>query len=287
MIPILFGLLAGFSFAVSMVLSQKGLHVYPTPWGVWITLLINALFLWACYLLLHPAAPIFIHGNIAFVVIGAFVPGLTRMLAFRGMRNVGSSVTTTVLNSTPMFSATLAIIILGERPGLLVLSGIGLIVGGLMMLSWRGEERTWSRVELLYPLLAAFLFGVKDVVARWGMATTGYPILAAAITATTATPEVFLIIRTIQREKFSLPPPKISLWFVISGLFSGASFLFMFLALHMEQVVIVSPTFNTSSVFVLFLAPLFVRKIEPITARKVAGVLVVIAGVFLISIGRS
>jgi drug/metabolite transporter (DMT)-like permease len=286
MIPIFFGLLAGLFFAASMVFSQKGLHIYPTPWGVWITLLINTMFLWVFHLLLHPAAPIFIHDNLAFVMIGVFVPGLTRMLAFRGIRNVGSSVTTTVMNSTPMFSAILAIIFLGERPGPLVLSGIGLIVGGLMMLSWRSEKRTWSRVELSYPLLAAFLFGLKDVVARWGMATTGYPILAAAITATTATPEVFLIIRSIQREYFSLPPPKISLWFVVSGLFSGASFLFMFLALHMEQVAIVSPTFNTSSVFVLFLAPLVVRKIEPITLRKVVGVLVVIAGVFLISVGR-
>lgn len=270
-----------------MVISQRGLHVFPTPWAVWITLLINGLFLWAFHLFLHPDAPIFIQANLPFVLIGVFVPGLTRMLAFRGIRKMGSSVTTSVLNSTPMFSATLAIIFLGERPGLPVLFGIGLIVGGLMMLSWKSEKRAWSRTELFYPLLAAFLMGFKDVVARWGMATTGNPILAAAITAAVATLEVFLIIRTVQGEKFSLPPPAVSLLFVISGLFSGASFLFMFLALHMERVAIVAPILNTSSVFVLFLAPLLVRRIEHITAGKVAGVLVVIAGVFLISVGRS
>jgi drug/metabolite transporter (DMT)-like permease len=287
MIPILLGLSAGLCFAVSMVISQRGLHVFPTPWAVWITLLINGLFLWAFHLFLHPDAPIFIQANLPFVLIGVFVPGLTRMLAFRGIRKMGSSVTTSVLNSTPMFSATLAIIFLGERPGLPVLFGIGLIVGGLMMLSWKSEKRAWSRTELFYPLLAAFLMGFKDVVARWGMATTGNPILAAAITAAVATLEVFLIIRTVQGEKFSLPPPAVSLLFVISGLFSGASFLFMFLALHMERVAIVAPILNTSSVFVLFLAPLLVRRIEHITAGKVAGVLVVIAGVFLISVGRS
>ncbi len=287
MIPILLGLSAGLCFAVSMVISQGGLHVFPTPWAIWITLLINGLFLWVFHLLLHPEAPIFIQANLPFVLIGVFVPGLARMLAFRGIRKMGSSVTTSVLNSTPMFSATLAIIFLGERPGLPVLFGIGMIVGGLMMLSWKSEKRAWRRTELFYPLLAAFLMGFKDVVARWGMATTGNPILAVAIAAAVATLEVFLIIRTVQGEKFSLPPPAVSLLFVISGLFSGASLLFMFLALHMERVAIVSPTFNTSSVFVLFLAPLLVRRIERITARKVAGVLVVIAGVFLISVGRS
>ena len=269
-----------------MVISQRGLHVFPTPWAVWITLLINGLFLWIFHLLLHPDAPIFIQANLPFVLIGVFVPGLTRMLAFRGIRKMGSSVTTSVLNSTPMFSATLAIIFLGERPGLPVLFGIGMIVGGLMMLSWKSEKRAWSRTELFYPLLAAFLMGFKDVVARWGMATTGNPILAAAITATIATLEVFLIIRTIQGEKFSLPPPTVSLLFVISGLFSGASFLFMFLALHMEQVVIVAPTFNTSSIFVIFLAPLVLRRIEALTSRKIVGAVLVVAGVFLISVGR-
>lgn len=286
MIPILLGLSAGLCFAVSMVISQRGLHIFPTPWAVWITLLINGLFLWIFHLLLHPDAPIFIQANLPFVLIGVFVPGLTRMLAFRGIRKMGSSVTTSVLNSTPMFSATLAIIFLGERPGLPVLFGIGMIVGGLMMLSWKSEKRAWSRTELFYPLLAAFLMGFKDVVARWGMATTGNPILAAAITATIATLEVFLIIRTIQGEKFSLPPPAISLLFVISGLFSGASFLFMFLALHMEQVVIVAPTFNTSSIFVIFLAPLVLRRIEALTSRKIVGAVLVVAGVFLISVGR-
>lgn len=286
MIPILLGLSAGLCFAVSMVISQRGLHVFPTPWAVWITLLINGLFLWVFHLLFHPDAPIFIQANLPFVLIGVFVPGLTRMLAFRGIRKMGSSVTTSVLNSTPMFSATLAIIFLGERPGLPVLFGIGMIVGGLMMLSWKIEKRTWSRTELFYPLLAALLLGFKDVVARWGMATTGNPILAAAITATIATLEVFLIIRTVQGEKFSLPPPAISLLFVISGLFSGASFLFMFLALHMEQVVIVAPTFNTSSIFVIFLAPLVLRRIEALTSRKIVGAVLVVAGVFLISVGR-
>ena len=129
--------------------------------------------------------------------------------------------------------------------------------------------------------------GFKDVVARWGMATTGNPILAAAITAAIATLEVFLIIRTVQGEKFSLPPPAISMLFVISGLFSGASFLFMFLALHMEQVAIVAPTINTSSVFVIFLAPLVLRRIVAIASRKIVGAVLVVAGVFLISVGRS
>ena len=140
--------------------------------------------------------------------------------------------------------------------------------------TWRGSA------YIRFSLIAL------QVVARWGLAAAGQPILSAAITATTSIPEVFLIIRYGQGEKFVLPPMRVFLWFVVSGLFTGGAFLFMFLALHMERVSVVSPIVNSYSVFVLLLTPLMARRIESVTLRKVVGAIVVVAGVFLISIGR-
>jgi DME family drug/metabolite transporter len=286
-LAILLSLLTAFCFASAGLLAQRGLRLLPTPWGVWITIAVNTVFLSLLCLILSPEAPILVPANLLFVLIGLFVPGITRMLTFRGIRTMGSSVTATVVSSTPMFATILAIIFLGERPGLPVLCGIALIVSGLMALSWGGEKRSWNRTELLYPLLASFMFASKDVVARWGLGAAGHPVLAAAITATTATLEVFLIIRFIQREKFFLPPLEVSVWFLISGLFTSGSFVFMFLALHMERVSIVSPIVNSYSVIVLFLAPLIARQIESVTLRKIIGAVVVVTGVVLISTGRN
>jgi drug/metabolite transporter (DMT)-like permease len=67
--------------------------------------------------------------NLLFVAVGLFVPGVTRVLSFRGIRTMGSSVTSTIVNTTPMFSTLLAILVLGERPGPLVW-GVCLTVGG-------------------------------------------------------------------------------------------------------------------------------------------------------------
>ena len=44
------------------------------------------------------------------------------MLSFRGIRTMGSSITSTIVYTTPMFSTLLAIVLLGERPGALVLA---------------------------------------------------------------------------------------------------------------------------------------------------------------------
>lgn len=286
MLAIAFGILASVCFAAASLLAQRGLHSQPTPWGAWVTLVANTVFLLAFHFLLYPGAPVFAVENLTFVAVGLFVPGVTRVLTFRGIRTMGSAITSTIVNTTPMFSTGLAILILRERPGPLVLFGVVLIVIGLVTISWEGSERSWKRTELIYPFLAALLFAMKDVTVRWGLGGNASPVLAAAIAALTSTIEIFLVLRYVRREKFSLPSTGVTQWFVSSGLFTGGSFLFMYLALSMERVSIVGPLVNSYAAFVLLLAPLMARQIEKVTARKIAGAVLVIAGICLISVGR-
>ena len=287
MLAIVFGILASLCFAAASLLAQRGLHILPTPWGVWVTLVANTVFLLTFHFILYPQAPIFVLDNLIFVAVGLFVPGMTRALTFRGIRTMGSAITSTIVNTTPMFSTALAILLLGERPGPLVLAGVALIVGGLLILSWEKAERSWKRAELVFPFLAALLFSVKDVTVRWGLGGSDSPVLAAAIAAVTSTVEIFLITRYIHKEQFKLPPRPVLQWFVSSGLFTGGSFLFMFLAFSMERVSIVAPLINSYAVFVLVLAPLMAKQIEKVTFHKAAGTVLVVAGIFFISAGRN
>jgi drug/metabolite transporter (DMT)-like permease len=286
MLAIAFGILASICFAAASLLAQRGLYIVPTPWGAWVTLVANTVFLLAFHFVLYPNAPIFQLENLTFVVVGLFVPGMTRVLTFRGIRTMGSAITSTIVNTTPMFSTGLAMLALGERPGPLVLAGVVLIVGGLVIISWEGSERSWKGTELIFPFLAALLFSMKDVTVRWGLGGSASPILAAAIAAFTSTIEIFLINRYLYKEAFVLPPKHVIQWFVSSGIFTGGSFLFMFLALSMERVSIIAPLINSYAVFVLVLTPLIARQIERVTLSKAAGALLVVAGIFLISAGR-
>jgi drug/metabolite transporter (DMT)-like permease len=287
MLAIVFGILASLCFAAASLLAQRGLYIVPTPWGAWVTLVANTVFLFAFHFVLYPDAPIFVFDNLTFVVVGLFVPGMTRVLTFRGIRTMGSAITSTIVNTTPMFSTALAMLALAERPGPLVLAGVVLIVGGLVIISGEGSERSWKRIELFFPFLAALLFSMKDVTVRWGLGGSAAPILAAAIAAITSTIAIFLINRYIYKETFILPPKHVLRWFVSSGLFTGGSFLFMFVALSMERVSIIAPLINSYAAFVLVLAPLMARQIERVTPRKVAGAVLVVAGIFLISAGRN
>jgi drug/metabolite transporter (DMT)-like permease len=286
-LPILFGLLTSLCFAIASLLAQRGYHQGPAPWGAWITIAGNCVFLLAGHFLLESSTRLLVVDNLIFVVVGLLVPGATRVLSFRGIRTMGSAVTSTIINTTPMFSTVLAVLVLGERPGPLVLLGVALTVGGLITVSWVGRQATFKKIELIYPFSCALIFSLKDVTVRWGLtAGAGQPVLAAGIAALTSTITIFFITRWFQREKFVLPPAKILWWFVWSGIFTGGSFLFMYVALSMERVTIVAPLFNSYAIFVLLLTPFMARRIESITWRKVAGAALVVAGIFLVSIGK-
>lgn len=287
MLPILFGLLTSVCFAVASLLAQRGYHRGPAPWGAWITIVANAAFLLAGHLLLEGEARLLVVDNLIFIAVGLFVPGVTRVLSFRGIRTMGSSITSTIVNTTPMFSTVLAILLLGERPSALVLGGVLLTVGGLIAVSWGGEKTSYAKVELVFPFLCALLFSMKDISVRWGLGGGGgQPILAAAIAALTSTIEIFLITRFGQGERFVLPPLPVLRWFVWSGIFTGGSFLFMYIAFSMERVSIVAPLVNSYTVFVAILTPFMARQIERLTPRKLAGAALVVAGIFAVSLGR-
>jgi drug/metabolite transporter (DMT)-like permease len=287
-LPILFGLLTSVCFAVASLLAQRGYHIGPAPWGAWITIVANAAFLVAGHLLLEGDTRLLIADNLILVAVGLFVPGVTRVLSFRGIRTMGSSITSTIVNTTPMFSTVLAILILGERPNPLVLGGVLLTVGGLITVSWGGQKSSYAKVELVFPFLCALLFSMKDISVRWGLGGGGgQPILAAAIAALTSTVEIFLITRFVQHERFTLPPLPVLRWFIWSGIFTGGSFLFMYVAYSMERVSIVAPLVNSYTVFVAVLTPFMARQIESLTPRKLAGAALVVAGIFAVALGKN
>jgi drug/metabolite transporter (DMT)-like permease len=286
-LPIVFGLLTSLCFAIASLLAQRGYFAAPAPWGAWVTIAVNALFLLAAHFILYSDTRLFAVDNLIFIAVGLFVPGVTRVLSFRGIRAMGSSVTSTIVNTTPMFSTVLAILILEERPAPLVVLGVALTVGGLVTVSWGGEKTSYKKSELIYPFLCALLFSMKDVAVRWGLGGGGgQPILAAGIAALTSTIEIFLITRYVQGEKFILPPAPVARWFMGSGIFTGASFLFMYLAYSLERVSIVAPLVNSYTVFVSILTPFMARRIETVTARKLAGAALVVAGIFAVSLGK-
>src|SRR5262245_30076318 len=95
---IVFGILASLCFTSASAHSRRGLYFMYATWGAWITLVANTVFLLAFHFALYRDASIFVLDNLTFVAVGLFVPGMTRILTFRGIGTMGSAITSTIVN---------------------------------------------------------------------------------------------------------------------------------------------------------------------------------------------
>jgi drug/metabolite transporter, DME family len=284
MLAIILALFASFWFAAAMILINRGVLALDYFRGLLTNLGLNALFLWFYILLLVEAIDLWTPANLIFVLVGVFVPGVARFFMFKGMERLGASITSCLTNSTPLFATCFAILFLQERPTVTNLLGTFSIVAGIIALSWKGATKTWRTSDLLFPLMSAFLFASRDNLVRFGLLNIGSPIVGAAIAATTSFLTMSLIYLLFEeKQPLGKSAARGFALFAVAGFMNFLSYVFAYTALSMERVSLMSPLINGSSLFILPLSALFLKDVEQLTPRKIAAVLLVIVGVFLIS----
>lgn len=287
MLAILLGLCGSLWFAVSMILINRGVLSLDYFRGLLVNLGMNALFLWIYVAVSTESIDLWARPNLLFVLVGLFVPGVARFFIFKGMERLGASISSCLTNATPLFATIFAVSFLEERPSITNLCGTLSIVAGIVSLSWRGAARTWRTIDLLFPLTAAFLFAARDNLVRIGVVHIRSPIVGASIAATTSFVTMALMYLVFEEKKpLTNSTPRGLKLFAAAGFMNFLSYAFAYTALSMERVSIISPLVNASSLFVLPLSALFLKDVEELTRRKIGAVLLVILGVFLISLEK-
>lgn len=284
MLAILLGLFGSFWFAVSMIFINRGILAVDYYRGLLANLSVNALCLCVYLSLSSDRVDLWAPANLIFVIIGIFVPGVARFFIFKGMERLGASISACLTNSTALFAIVFAVVFLGERPTITNLLGALSIVAGIISLSWRGATKTWRTGDLLFPLMAAFLFAGRDNLVRVGLLQIDSPITGATIASVVSLATMALFYRAFAENK---PLGALGLrglgLFGVAGFMNFLSYVFIYTALSMERVSLISPLVNASSLFVLPLSIIFLKDVEKLTARKIGATGMVILGVVLIS----
>ena len=252
-----------------------------------VDLFFNGLVLWLFVFTFHELSELWAGANLIFAGSGLIVPGLFRLVAFKGIERMGASAATAVLNSAPLFAVLLAMVLLDEQPGPANLLGAVAVVSGLVFLSWKGESRSWQPRDLFYPVAGALFAGLRDNVVRLGLLAGPAPMVGAAITVTssfvTMSAAYFPVhglgrLRTCGRKALGC--------FALVGFVHFVAYFFMFTALNMADVAVVSPLVHCFSLFTLGLSPLILGDSDPITRRKAMATSMVVLGVLLIAWSR-
>lgn len=282
----LYALANAFLFALHNIFTKKALRYSNPATAVISSLLINIVFLWAMALLLVPMANVTLASVLIFVGVGFFQPGLTRLLTYKGINAVGVAITDPIRASTPLFSALMAIIFLGEDITLPIVAATLMIIAGIILLSWRGESMklAGSAVYLWYPIAASALAGASQVVRKFGLAAVPHPFLAAAVTASSSLVVSVLVMGYVEKTQETWKMNRQCFgWFLAAGITVSLAMTCIYYALDLGKVSVVIPISSTAPLFSLILTALFLRDVERVTLRIVVSAAMIVGGVMLIS----
>lgn len=303
---------SAFSFSVNSILVRRGFADAgaTAAQGAFITVLLGVPFGLAAVLItgqIFNFDLISLNGYLLLSAAGVVHFGVGRYCNYRGIAAIGASRAVTVQAVAVPYSILMAVVLLGERPTLLMYLAIALIlVGPFLMIERRPKrpapaassppaEDESSRVEIrqlegyVFSLLAALAYGTSPILIRAavqdgvGTAAIGtfvaYVAASAVLTAGLVLPAQRELVHAIN--------------FRYMRLFGGAGFsvflaqLLRFFALSLASVSIVNPLMRTVGVFTLILSYLVNRRLEKITLGVVLGVLVSFAGAALLVAGAA
>src|ERR1044071_7683751 len=284
-----YALANAFLFALHNLFIKKALRYSNPATGVISSLLINIIFLWSVSFLFVPLSSLTSASILIFVVVGLFQPGLTRLLTYKGIDALGVAITDPIRATTPLFSAMMAIIFLGERMTVAIVLATLMIMGGITLLSWRSGsiKLPGSAIFLWYPIAASALAGASQVVRKFGLAAVPHPFLAAAVTATSSFVVSILTLWYVEKSKETWKMNRECFgWFIAAGVTVSLAMTCIYYALDLGKVSVVIPLSSTGPFFSLIFTALFLRDVERVTLRIVLAASMIIAGVLVITLWK-
>jgi uncharacterized membrane protein len=286
---IAYALLAGVLWGIGPLLLKRGLKVSNVSTATLVEQYVSVAFL--ALLGLHRGELVHLdfssRGFWAFFLAGAVGASFGKIFYYKGIDKVGASKATSVKNSSPLLTAVLAFLFLGEELTWYIVAGVLLIVLGIGVLTQTASSAVASagRVRyLLFPLIAALCFGINPIFKKAGMTATNLPILGAFITQTTALVFMLAFGRFLAiKPRWERVPLKALVLFVFAGVTEALGSLFTFYALSYGPAALVSPIWRISPLVTFALARFTLRDIEIVTLRDGFAATLIVLGVFVLS----
>ena len=284
--PQLLSLVSAMFTAIATILIQRGLERSNFYAGFWINVMVGVIGLWSAVLLtISPAAydwralPYFIFSGVAGTAAGRF-------FRVASIEKVGGPVASAIGNLAPLVATGLAVVLLHERVTFAILAGTFVIVVGTVLLSLSGKHVGFQPRHLIYPLVAAWCFGMVQVVRKMGLSDTG-PLFDAAINISAALVAATAFVAASGKLGMLRCDRRSLFYFSVGGACENFGVFLVIVALGFGDVSVVSPLSATAPLFVLALAFLFPSGTKRLGWRVAIGTALIVLGVVLLTALKS
>ncbi|HEU5298069.1 MAG TPA: DMT family transporter [bacterium] len=273
-------------FAAAALLVRRGMQGSNAATATVISIGTNLVAMWILALAVGSIGRVTLAAALTLLLAGMFAPALARLTYYESLNLIGVARASTISNTTPIFTAVMAVPVLGETVSWRLAAGTLFVVIGLA-LTVRPDraapsDRPWAGA--LLALNTAVMASISFMLRKLGLRILPDPAVASALTVTgsliTLLPYLWL-----RSRAEPLRAEGRALGFLVAGsVLTTGAFLAYFVALSVSDLVKVSPLSNTTPLFALALLALF-RQHEVIRAGTVAGAVLTVLGVLFVVAG--
>lgn len=286
----LFSILTAFFESLKDVSSKKALKNIDEYYISWSLRFISSIFL-IPILLFFIDIPSLKKPFFLVLLIAGIVDSVTTILYMKAIKHSDLSLSIPLLTFTPLFLLITSPIMLGEFHGLIGILGVTFIVAGSYILNISEKEKGYLiPFQVLFRekgsklmLIVAFIWGITSNSDKIGIKYS-FPLIWTGALNLTIT--VFLFPIVLFKPKNNMNQLKTNFMVIIfMGLFSALSGIFQMLAIKVSLVPYVISIKRTSVIMAVIFGYLFFK--EKRIKERLSGVLIMLTGVFLITMSKN
>jgi drug/metabolite transporter (DMT)-like permease len=225
-------------------------------------------------------------GFALFAVSGLFSPGLVRLFYYKGMKNLGASVNSSVFAVYPLYTSVLAVVLLNEIVTAWNVIGIIAIVTGVILVerNMNGNNGTiqtgWK--SMVAPVLGGLMLGGATIFRKLALEESNVPVFGVAVAYIFSLLPYIIALAVFTPVRKDLTLKQDFRWFWAAGIGQAVSWLLAFYALSFEQVSITTPLLSIEPLFVVALGFFYLRELESISSKLVVSIAITVLGVVFV-----
>lgn len=292
--PVVFALLAAASFSGLAITVTRGFRTNSLMTGLMVSLPVGALVTGA-FTLADPPTGLTLRAILFFVAGGIVGEGVGRTAFIFAVRLIGPSSATPLQTATyPALVLVAGWVLLAEpvtawrvAGALAIAGGITVLVRGQPSAVGSGAVQQRARVgrwAYLLPILGGISFAASDVLRKLGLEETPHPAFGAVSGTITIILLWIFILALAPRLRATVRLEPGWQWFIPTGFLAGLGVLSVFRALEGGDVSVVGPIIMSQPLMVVFFSALFLRDLEKLTWKVVAGAALTVLGVVTLSV---
>ena len=201
--------------------------------------------LWPLAFILTDFATVSLIGIAFFAAGGVLTPGLVRLLYYSGLKNLGTSVNSSIFSVYPLYSSLLAVFLISEILTMQNWIGVLSVVLGVILVEVSSRETNGSSKSVLrsmvFPIVGGLTLGISSIIRKYALNLCNEPVLGIAVAYTFSfLPYAFVLMaHKPTRKELSFRSDFHFFW--IAGVGQALSWIFSFYALSLEKVSVITP----------------------------------------------